>query len=86
MNTIDPLNQHKQLTLSQQDKKFMGVCGGIAAYMGWDPTAVRVLTVLLLIPFHFTVVIAYLVLGAVLPKEPVPNYPPQQPTPQYPND
>ncbi len=84
MNAFDPLNQHKQLTLSQHDKKLMGVCGGIAEYMGWDPTAVRIVTALLLIPLHFTLVIAYAVLAAVLPREPVPNYPPS--TPQYPND
>lgn len=84
MNTLDPLNQHRQLMLSQRDKKIMGVCGGIAEYMGWDPTAVRVVTALLLIPLHFTLVIAYVILGAVLPKEPVPNYPPSQYPPQYP--
>jgi phage shock protein C len=86
MNALDPLNQHRQLTLSQRDKKIMGVCGGIAEYMGWDATAVRVVAVLLLIPLHLTLVIAYIVLGAVLPKEPVPNYPPQYPPqqPQYP--
>jgi phage shock protein C len=83
MNMIDPLNHHKHLTLSQHDKKLMGVCGGIAEYMGWDATAVRVVTALLLIPLHFTLVIAYAVLGAVLPKEPVPTYPPRTP---YPND
>ncbi len=84
MNTIDPLNQHRQLTLSQRDKKIMGVCGGIAEYMGWDANAVRVVTVLLFIPLHFSLVIAYVILGAVLPKEPVPGYPPNQYPPQYP--
>ncbi len=88
MNTIDPLNQHRSLTLSQRDKKIMGVCGGIAAYMGWDATAVRVVTVLLFIPLHLTLLIAYIILGVILPKE-VPSYPPQQPQEpprQYPND
>jgi phage shock protein C len=84
MNAIDPLNQHKQLTLSQRDKKIMGICGGIAEYMGWDPTAVRVVTVLLLFPLHLTLVIAYVILGLVLPKEPVPGYPPNQYPPQQP--
>lgn len=84
MSNLDPLNQHRQLTLSQRNKKIMGVCGGIAEYMGWDPTVVRVVTVLLLIPFHLTIVIGYIVLGAVLPKEPVPGYPPNQYPPQYP--
>ncbi len=90
MNGYDPLNQHRQLTLSQRDKKIMGVCGGIAEYMGWDPTAVRIITVLLLFPLHFSLVIAYIILGAVLPREPVPGYPPSQyppqPTTEHPND
>ena len=84
MNTMDPLNQHRQLTLSQHDKKIMGVCGGIAEYMGWDATAVRVITVLLLFPLHLTLVIAYFILGAVLPKEQMSNYPPNQYPPQQP--
>ncbi|HEU5369994.1 MAG TPA: PspC domain-containing protein [Ktedonobacterales bacterium] len=84
MQSFDPLNQHRQLTLSQRDKKIMGVCGGIAEYMGWDPTAVRIITVLLLFPLHFTLVIAYIILGTVLPREPVGNFPPSQYPPQYP--
>jgi phage shock protein C len=91
MNTTDPLNQQRHLMLSQRDKKIMGVCGGIAAYMGWDATAVRIITVLLLFPLHLTLVIAYLILGAVLKSEPAagypPNqYPPQQPPTQHPYD
>jgi phage shock protein C len=89
VNTMDPLNQRRQLTLSQQNKKLMGVCGGIAAYTGWDATAVRIIAVLLLIPLHLTLVLAYVILGLVLPKEALSNYPPQYPPqqpPQYPND
>ena len=84
MNTLDPLNQHKQLTRSQHDKKLMGVCGGIAEYMGWDPTMVRLVTVLALIPLHLTVVIAYVILAAIMPTEPVPTYTPNQYPPQQP--
>ena len=92
MDAFDPLNQHKHLTLSQHDKKIMGVCGGIAEYMGWDATAVRIMTVLLFIPLHFALILAYIILGLVLPKEQLTNYPPdqqyppRQATPQYPND
>ena len=60
-----------------------GLFGDAAEYMGWDATAVRIVTVLLFIPLHFTLILAYIILGLVLPKEPMPNYPP---TPQYPND
>ncbi len=84
MKSLDPLNQQRQLTLNQHNKKIAGVCGGIAEYMGWDATTVRVVTVLLLIPLHLTLVLAYFILAMVLPKEPVPNYPPNQYPPQYP--
>ncbi len=91
MNTLDPLNRQKQLTRSQHDKKIMGVCGGIAEYMGWDPTIVRVVAVLSLIPLHFTAVIAYVILGLIMPAEPTPTftqtqYPPQYPPQQHPYD
>ncbi len=59
----------KRLHLSSRDKKTGGVCGGIAEYLGADPTAVRlawiVLTVLTgIIPG----VLAYLLAYAVMPK------------------
>lgn len=87
MNTIDPLNHQKHLTRSQHNKKLMGVCGGIAEYMGWDPTAVRVVTILALIPLHLSVVLAYIILAYIMPAQPVPNYTPNQyppPQPQQP--
>lgn len=84
MNTLDPLNQHKQLIRSQQNKKLLGVCGGIAEYMGWDATVVRLVTVLALIPLHLTVVLAYIILAAIMPTEPAPTYTPTQYPPQQP--
>jgi phage shock protein C len=38
---------HKQLTLSDSDKKIAGVCGGIAEYLDVDPTIVRLIWVAL---------------------------------------
>ncbi len=84
MNTLDPMNQHKQLTRSQHDKKIMGVCGGIAEYMGWDPTVVRVGAVVLLLFAHVATLVGYFVLGAIMPAEPVTTYTPNQYPPQYP--
>jgi phage shock protein C len=84
VNTIDPLNRQKQLTRSQHNKKLMGVCGGIAEYMGWDPTIVRVVTILALIPLHFSVVLAYIILAAIMPAQPVTSYTPNQYPPQQP--
>ena len=94
MNTLDPLNQRKHLTRSQHDKKLLGVCGGIAEYMGWDPTLVRVGALVLLLFAHVATVVGYVILAAIMPAQPVssvpPQYPPQQPqqhsTAQHPYD
>jgi phage shock protein PspC (stress-responsive transcriptional regulator) len=47
-----------------------GVCGGIAEWLGWDPTVVRVGYVLLsLFSAAFPGLIVYVVLWAVMPYE-----------------
>jgi len=46
-----------------------GVCAGIADYLDWDPTLVRVGYILLSLLTAFSGVIAYLVLWIVMPKE-----------------
>ncbi len=46
-----------------------GVCGGIAEWLGWDPTLVRVLYVLVSIfSAAFPGIIVYLILWIVMPK------------------
>ncbi len=56
---------------SRQHKLIAGVCGGLAEWLGWDPTVVRVLYVLLSIAsVGFPGVIAYIILWMVMPKEP----------------
>jgi len=42
---IDKMND-KKLTLSSENKKLSGVCGGLAEYIGMDATVIRVLYVL----------------------------------------
>jgi phage shock protein PspC (stress-responsive transcriptional regulator) len=49
------------------DKMVAGVCGGIAEFLGWDSTLVRVGYILLSIFTIFSGVIAYLVLWIVMP-------------------
>ena len=39
----------KKLYKSTTDRKFAGVCGGIAEYLGVDSTMVRLITVLLML-------------------------------------
>lgn len=61
----------KRLTRSTYDKMILGVCGGIAHRFGWDPGVVRIIAVISLFPLHLAAVAAYLVLGFLLPKDPL---------------
>lgn len=48
-----------------------GVCGGIADWLGWSPTWVRILYVVVSVASAaFPGIIAYLVLWVVIPKAP----------------
>ncbi len=62
-----PERPYRRLTLSDTDKMIGGVCGGIAAYFGIDPTLVRVITVVLALLFGGGV-IAYLLAWLIMPK------------------
>jgi phage shock protein C len=51
------------------NKMIAGVCGGIAEWLGWDVTVVRVLYVILtIISFGFGGIIAYIILWIVMPR------------------
>ena len=59
-----------ELTRNSSDRMIAGVCGGIARWLGWDPTAVRVLYVLLSIfSIAFPGTIVYIILALVMPAE-----------------
>ena len=45
--TNPPERPYRRLTLSVTDKKFAGVCGGLAEYFGVDATLVRLISVVL---------------------------------------
>jgi phage shock protein C len=56
---------------SRRHKVLAGVCGGIAEWLGWDPTMVRIAYVILsIISVGFPGTIAYIILWIVMPKEP----------------
>jgi len=56
---------------SRQHKLIAGVCGGLAEWLGWDPTVVRVLYVVLSIAsVAFPGIISYVILWMVMPKDP----------------
>ena len=61
---------HKKLYRSRESKVLAGVCGGLADYLNIDPTVVRLVFVLLLLPGGLPGVIPYLILWAVVPQAP----------------
>ena len=59
-----------QLARNPHDKMIAGVCGGIARWLGWDSTAVRILYVLVSIfSAAFPGILVYIILWAVMPEE-----------------
>jgi len=60
----------KRLYRSNSNKMICGVCGGIAAYFGIDPTLVRVgWAILTLFSAGIGGVIAYIVAAVIIPDE-----------------
>lgn len=58
------------LLRSRKDKIFGGVCGGLAEFLGWDPTLVRVLYVVVsILSAAFPGLLVYIVLWIVMPLE-----------------
>lgn len=52
-----------------RDRVIAGVCGGIAEWLGWDPTLVRLLYVILSIASAaFPGILVYIVLWIIMPK------------------
>jgi len=58
-----------RLTRSRTDKKFLGVCGGIAEYLNLDPTLVRIAFVIGVISSAGPLILAYFGLAFAMPKE-----------------
>ena len=56
------------LTLSN-NRMIGGVCGGLAEWLGWDPTLVRILYTVLTIFTIFSGAIVYLILWIIMPKK-----------------
>jgi phage shock protein C len=57
------------LLLSNQSRMIAGVCGGLAAWLGWSPTWTRVLYVLAsCLSAAFPGIIVYIVLWIVMPR------------------
>jgi len=59
-----------RLTRSSTDKVVAGVCGGLAEWLGWDVTVVRLVYVLVSIfSAGFPGFLVYLILWAAMPVE-----------------
>jgi phage shock protein PspC (stress-responsive transcriptional regulator) len=63
------MSMEKRLHRSLTDRKLAGICGGIAEYLGWDPTLVRVLWIVLTF-LGGSGILAYLILWLVMPDGP----------------
>ena len=58
-----------RLHRSRSNKMIAGVCGGLAEWLGWDPTLVRILYVVVSIAsVAFPGILVYLVLWLVMPE------------------
>lgn len=56
-----------RLTRSQ-NAMFGGVCGGLAEWLGWDPTLVRIIYVMVsILSVAFPGILVYLILWLVMP-------------------
>ena len=57
------------LKRSRNNKMIAGVCGGLANWLGWDPTLVRVAYVVgSILSVAFPGILAYLLLWILMPK------------------
>ena len=58
------------LKRSRRNKLLAGVCGGLAEWLGWDATLVRILYVVVsVLSAAFPGILVYVVLWIVMPKE-----------------
>jgi phage shock protein PspC (stress-responsive transcriptional regulator) len=63
------IHMNRPLRRSTRDAMIGGVCGGLAQWLGWDPTVVRVLYALASIFSAGTGVLVYVILWIVMPEE-----------------
>jgi len=60
---------NKRLYRSRKDRQMAGVCGGVADYLGIDPTLVRLVWVIFSIAGGPGLLL-YIIMAAVVPEEP----------------
>jgi len=57
-----------RLYRSKSSRIIAGVCGGLAEWLGWDPTLVRILYIILSVATAFSGIIVYIVLWILMPE------------------
>ena len=62
--------QVRRLYRSRKERRLAGLAGGIAAYFNLDPTLVRLLMVVALLPAGPFAPLVYLLLVLIVPEEP----------------
>ncbi len=64
----------KQLTRLPNDKIIFGICSGIAKYLEWDKTIVRIIMVLFLVfTGFFPITLLYIIAYFIMPVDPYSN-------------
>jgi phage shock protein C len=64
-------NGSNPLRRSRRNRMIAGVCGGLAEWLGWDPTLVRVLYVVVsILSAAFPGLLVYVILWIVMPDVP----------------
>ena len=64
-------NPSNPLRRSRRNRMIAGVCGGLADWLGWDPTLVRVLYVVVsILSAAFPGLLVYVILWIVMPEAP----------------
>jgi len=63
----------KRVLRKSSNRMIAGVCGGIADWLGWDPTLVRILYVLVsILSVAFPGILVYILLWIVMPSDSAP--------------
>jgi phage shock protein PspC (stress-responsive transcriptional regulator) len=65
------MDLRRPLRRSRRHRMVAGVCGGIAEWLGWDPTLVRVLYVIgSIFSVAFPGILVYIILWIIVPSAP----------------
>lgn len=60
----------KKLYRSTTNRKIAGVCGGLGSYFSIDPTIIRIIFIVLLLPGGLPGIVPYMIFWLLVPVEP----------------